>query len=70
VESPEAHFQEHRMNKEQLTGRIDEASGKGKEVTGKLVGNADLERKGSVRKNAGKARAGFADLKDDVKKNG
>jgi uncharacterized protein YjbJ (UPF0337 family) len=56
------------MNKEQVTGRIEEGSGKLKEVAGKLVGNKDLERKGTIQKNVGKARAGLGDLHEDVKK--
>jgi uncharacterized protein YjbJ (UPF0337 family) len=56
------------MNKEQVTGRIDEGSGKVKEVAGKLVGNKKLERKGSIQKNAGKARAGLGDLREEIKK--
>jgi uncharacterized protein YjbJ (UPF0337 family) len=45
------------MNKEQVKGRSEEASGKVKEVAGHVVGNKDLEEKGNIQKNAGKARA-------------
>jgi uncharacterized protein YjbJ (UPF0337 family) len=61
-------FQETPMNKEQVKGRIEEATGKVKEVAGQVVGNKDLEEKGSIQKNAGKARANIGDLADDIKK--
>jgi len=35
------------MNKDQLSGRVDQALGKVKEVTGKVVGNDRLEAEGS-----------------------
>jgi uncharacterized protein YjbJ (UPF0337 family) len=56
------------MNKEQVKGRIEEGSGKVKEVAGKLVGNKDLELRGNIQKNVGRARAGLGDLREDVKK--
>ncbi len=56
------------MNKEQVKGRIEEATGKVKEVTGQVVGNKDLEEKGNIQKNAGKARADIGDLAEDTKK--
>jgi uncharacterized protein YjbJ (UPF0337 family) len=56
------------MNKDQVKGRIEEAKGKVKEVTGKTVGNKTLEAKGKVEKIGGKAQAGYGDLKDDLKK--
>jgi uncharacterized protein YjbJ (UPF0337 family) len=56
------------MNKDQVKGRIEEAKGKVKEVTGKAVGNKTLEAKGKVEKIGGKAQAGYGDLKDDLKK--
>jgi uncharacterized protein YjbJ (UPF0337 family) len=34
------------MNKNQIKGRIKEAKGKGKELTGKAVGNKQLQREG------------------------
>ncbi len=56
------------MNKEQVKGRIEEATGKVKEVTGHVVGNKDLEDKGSRQKNTGKARADVGDLAEESKK--
>jgi len=55
------------MNKDQVKGRVKEAEGKIKEVTGKLVGNERLEAKGKVQKVLGKAQAKFGDVKQDVK---
>jgi uncharacterized protein YjbJ (UPF0337 family) len=55
------------MNKDQVKGRMNEAEGKIKEATGKLVGNEKLEAKGKVQKVLGKAQAKFGDVKKDVK---
>jgi uncharacterized protein YjbJ (UPF0337 family) len=55
------------MNKDQVNGHIEEAKGKVKEVTGKVVGNKEMELKGNVQKNIGKAQAGVGDIKEDIK---
>jgi uncharacterized protein YjbJ (UPF0337 family) len=55
------------MNKEQVKGRYEEAKGKVKEVTGKMVGNEKLELRGKVQKNAGKVKAGLGDLGEEIK---
>jgi uncharacterized protein YjbJ (UPF0337 family) len=55
------------MNKNQLKGRFEQAKGKGKELAGKAVGNKELEQKGKAQKIGGKARAGYGDLKKDIK---
>ncbi len=55
------------MNKDQVKGRMEEAKGKVKEVTGKVVGNREMELKGNVQKNIGKAQAGVGDIKEDIK---
>jgi len=55
------------INKDQVKGRVNEAEGKIKEVAGKLVGNENLEAKGKVQKELGKAQARFGDVKKDVK---
>jgi uncharacterized protein YjbJ (UPF0337 family) len=52
------------MNKDQIKGRVEEAKGNVKEVTGKLLDNDDMEL--SLQKNVGKVKAGFGDLKDDI----
>jgi uncharacterized protein YjbJ (UPF0337 family) len=60
--------QENTMNKDQTAGRIDEVKGKVKEVAGKIVGNKDLEVKGTLQNASGKVQAGYGDLKADIKK--
>jgi len=56
------------MNKDQVTGRIDEVKGAVKETTGKVIGNESLEIKGNVQKNLGKTEAKFGDIKNDMEK--
>ena len=56
------------MNKDQVEGRIKEAIGALKEVTGKVVGNKSLEHKGSVENAAGQIQAGYGDLKQNISK--
>lgn len=55
------------INKDQVKGRVEEAKGTVKEVTGKLVGNEKLKAKGKVQKIVGEAQAKFGDLKQDLK---
>ena len=55
------------MNKDQVKGRVEEAKGKVKEVTGHAVGNPDLEDRGSVQKVGGAVQKSYGDLKEDVK---
>jgi uncharacterized protein YjbJ (UPF0337 family) len=56
------------MNKDQVKGRIHEAEGKVKEVTGNVIGNKELEIKGEIQKAEGKVQAAQGDLKEDIKK--
>ncbi|MFD1710447.1 CsbD family protein [Ottowia sp. GY511] len=56
------------MNKHQVTGRVEEAKGAVKEAAGKLVGNKELEAKGMLEKNAGKAEAKAGDIANKVEK--
>ena len=56
------------MNKDQIKGREKELAGKMKEVAGKIVGNKEMEVKGEVKKNLGKAQASYGDAKSDIKK--
>jgi uncharacterized protein YjbJ (UPF0337 family) len=60
--------QERIMNKDQAKGRVEEVKGKVKEVAGKVSGNKDMEQKGKIQNAGGKIRAGFGDLKEDLKK--
>ena len=55
------------MNKTQVKGRVKEAKGFVKEVTGKLVGNEKLEAKGKVQKILGEAQAEIGDMKQHAK---
>jgi uncharacterized protein YjbJ (UPF0337 family) len=59
---------ENYMNKDQVEGRVDEAKGKAKEITGKVLDDKGMEVKGNVQKNVGKAQSGFGDLKKDIQK--
>lgn len=54
------------MNKDQVKGSIKEATGKAKKVTGKIVGNKNMEVEGNVEETLGKVQRGFGDLKDDL----
>jgi uncharacterized protein YjbJ (UPF0337 family) len=56
------------MNKDQVKGRAEEAKGKVKEVAGNILGDDEMELEGNLEKNVGKVKAGFGDLKDDIKK--
>ena len=61
-------FLEIIMNKDQVNGRIKEVIGNVKEVAGKITDNKNLEVKGNIQKNIGKAQADFGDLKNNLKK--
>ena len=56
------------MNKDQVKGRVDQAKGTAKNAAGKAAGNKDMEQKGSMQKAGGKVRAGYGDLKEEIKK--
>lgn len=56
------------MNKDQVEGRRKEVAGKIKQVAGKIIGDKEMEAKGKVKKDLGKAQAGFGDVKSDIKK--
>ena len=45
------------INKDQVDGRVKEATGKAQEVAGRVVGNPTQELKGKVKKNVGAAQA-------------
>ena len=61
-------LEEQKMNKDQVEGRKKEVTGKIKEVAGKIIGDKEMEAKGKVKKQLGKAQAGYGDVKSDVKK--
>jgi uncharacterized protein YjbJ (UPF0337 family) len=56
------------MNTHQIKGRFSQASGRVKELAGKLFGNKPLESRGQVKKTGGKVQAGYGDIKDDIRK--
>lgn len=55
------------MNKDQTHGRIAEVKGKVKEVAGKLVGNKEMEIKGTLQNTKGKVQAAIGDAKENLK---
>ena len=55
------------MNKDQIKGRVEEATGKVKEAAGKLVGNEKLQTEGLADQVKGKVQAGFGDAKERAK---
>ena len=55
------------MNKNQVSGRTDQAAGKVKEVAGKIVGNDRLQAEGVVQKNMGKVEAAAGDARENAK---
>jgi uncharacterized protein YjbJ (UPF0337 family) len=56
------------MNKDQIKGRIDEATGKVKESIGRMTNSPGLEDRGTVEKVGGKAQKAYGDVKEDLKK--
>ena len=58
------------MNKNQTEGRIDQATGKVKEIAGKITGNKSLEQKGKLQNIGGHVQASLGNLQDDIKKAG
>lgn len=55
------------MNKHQVEGRVDQATGKAKEVAGHVVGNEKLEGEGLADQLKGKTQAGYGDAKENAK---
>jgi uncharacterized protein YjbJ (UPF0337 family) len=55
------------LNKDQVNGRMEQTKGKVKEVTGKIIGDKQMELEGNVQKNVGKVQAGYGDIKKDIK---
>jgi uncharacterized protein YjbJ (UPF0337 family) len=56
------------MNKDQAKGRIKEAQGKAKEITGKLTGDTALEFKGKLERAGGKGQGLYGDVKANIRK--
>lgn len=55
------------MNKHQVEGRVDQATGKAKEVAGRAVGNEELEGEGLADQLKGKTQVGYGDAKENAK---
>ncbi|WP_150047964.1 CsbD family protein [Methylomonas rhizoryzae] len=55
------------MKKNQLKGRLELVLGNTNDVVGKIWEDESMEMVEKVRKNDGKVRARYADLKDDIK---
>ena len=55
------------MNKDQIKGRVEQASGKVKETAGKLVGNDRLQAEGAAEQLKGKVQANYGDVKETAK---
>lgn len=55
------------MNKHQVEGRVDQATGKAKEVAGRVTGNEKLEGEGLADQLKGKTQAGYGDAKENAK---
>ena len=56
------------MNKDQVKGRLTEATGKLKEMVGKVVGNRTSRLTGKAEQIVGKTQASFGDAKERFKK--
>ena len=56
------------INKDQVKGHTNEAIGKAKEVVGSVVGNKELEVKGTIQKNTGIVQAKIGDIKSSIAK--
>jgi uncharacterized protein YjbJ (UPF0337 family) len=54
------------MNKDQVKGRVTEAKGKAKEITGRVF-SEELENEGKIENAKGKVQAAWGDLKADSK---
>jgi uncharacterized protein YjbJ (UPF0337 family) len=59
---------ESKMNRDQSKGRIEAAKGKARETVGKVIGNNNLELKGKLQKDLGKAQAAYGDLQERIRK--
>lgn len=55
------------MNKNQIKGGFEQAKGQVKQVTGRIVGNKELEEKGRLQKTGGNVQSEYGDVKEDVK---
>jgi uncharacterized protein YjbJ (UPF0337 family) len=55
------------MEKEQVTGKVDELKGKVKQGIGKATDNPNLQTEGVIDETKGKVKQAYGDLKDAIK---
>jgi uncharacterized protein YjbJ (UPF0337 family) len=55
------------INKDQVDGRLKEATGKVQEVAGRVTGNHTQEAKGTINKNVGAAQAKVGDVTEKAR---
>ena len=56
------------MEKEQVTGKVDEVKGKVKQAAARVTGNANLHNKGVVDEAKGKVKQTYGNLKHTIKR--
>ncbi len=56
------------MEKEQVTGKLDELKGKAKQGIGKLTGNPDLQDEGTVDELKGHAKQAYGAVKGAIRR--
>jgi uncharacterized protein YjbJ (UPF0337 family) len=57
------------MNKDRIEGSAQQAKGKVKEMTGKVLGDAKLQAEGKADKGAGKVKNAIGGVKDALRGN-
>ena len=55
------------MEKEQVTGKVDELKGKTKQAVAGVTGNPNLHDEGVLDEGKGKLKQAYGDLKDAIK---
>ena len=55
------------MEKEQITGKLDELKGRGKQGIGKVSNDPDLEVEGAMDEAKGKLKQAYGNMKDAIK---
>ena len=55
------------MEKEQVTGKVDEVKGKAKQAVAGVTGNPNLQNEGVVDEAKGKVKQTYGNLKDTIK---
>lgn len=55
------------MEKEQVTGKLDELKGKAKQAVAGVTGNAETHDEGVIDEGKGKLKQAWGNFKDDIK---